>query len=572
MRLKSIFKPDFWDHEDVAAGPFKHLFNFRRIWKQTVFLTLTVTLTPLIFMAAIDYRVSRKAIESDIQLRTARLVSNTRRSVSFFLQERKSALAYVIEDTLLEDIMNPVRLAQILENLKRAFGGFIDLGVIDEQGIQRAYAGPFLLEGIDYSGEDWYRHVLQEGIYVSDVFLGVRQMPHFVIAIHCRCLTGRPYVLRATIDTDKFNHLFAELDLAGHGDAFLVNRSGILQTPSRIFGPVLNPIPLPVPPHSERSEVIDAVDPGKNPLVLGYAYIENTPFILMICKSKGELFQSWKKAQLEILMFLTVSVAAIIVVILWGTTYLVSQIYDADQKRVATLHQVEYSNKMASIGRLAAGVAHEINNPLAVINEKAGLIKDLFLLKENYAADEKLLALVDSILKSVERCGTITRRLLGFARHMGGPPALQTFNIKDVIGEVAGFFEKEASYRSIELRAEVPDDLPAVESDLGKVQQVLVNLLNNAFAAVSEGGHIAIRVRRRDGVLAIDVADDGCGIAEGDLKKIFEPFFTTKRSRGGTGLGLSITYGLVKELGGEIHVESQLGKGTTFTFTLPLVR
>ncbi|PIU30783.1 MAG: two-component sensor histidine kinase [Syntrophobacteraceae bacterium CG07_land_8_20_14_0_80_61_8] len=572
MQLMSIFKPKFWDYEDVAAGPFKHLFNFRRIWKQTVFLTLAVTLSPLIFMAAIDYRVSREAIDTDIQLRTARLVSNTRRSVTFFLEERKSALSHVTHDNLLEDIMSHERLADILEHLKHSFGGFTDLGAIDERGIQKAYAGPYQLEGVDYSQEQWYREVLERGSFVSDVFLGVRQTPHFVIAIRCHCPTGLPYVLRATIDTDKFNDLFAGLDVAGHGDVFIINRRGILQTASHTYGAVLDPVPLPVPPFSERSEVIDTADLDLNPTVIGYAYIEDTPFILMICKNKRELMLPWKATQLEILMFLTVSVVAILLVILWGASFLVSRIHDADQKRVATLHQVEYSNKMASIGRLAAGVAHEINNPLAVINEKAGLIKDLFLLKESYAADEKLLGLLDSIIKSVERCGAITRRLLGFARHMGGPPSIQRIEIKDVIHEVLGLLGKEASYRAIEVSVDVPDNLPGIESDLGKIQQVLINLLNNAFAAVSDGGHITVKVRKLDEYLAVAVVDDGCGIPEADRKRIFEPFFSTKTTRGGTGLGLSITYGLIKDLGGEVQVESELGQGTTFTVTLPLVR
>src|SRR4030042_5795064 len=114
--------------------------------------------------------------------------------------------------------------------------------------------------------------------------------------------------------------------------------------------------------------------------------------------------------------FLAASITIILVVILGVATYLVNKIYLADQKRLTTLHQVEYSNKMATIGRLAAGVAHEINNPLAVINEKAGLIKDLFSMREECARDEKLMNTIDSVIFSVERCATITRRLLSFMR------------------------------------------------------------------------------------------------------------------------------------------------------------
>ncbi|MFZ3048539.1 MAG: HAMP domain-containing sensor histidine kinase, partial [Desulfatirhabdiaceae bacterium] len=109
-------------------------------------------------------------------------------------------------------------------------------------------------------------------------------------------------------------------------------------------------------------------------------------------------------------------------------------------------------------------------------------------------------------------------------------------------------------------------------SDRGKLQQIFLNLVNNAFAAMKDGGNLSIQARLMadDHQVRVAVSDDGCGISEADLKRIFEPFFTTKSSSGGTGLGLSITYGLVRELGGDILVESIVGKGTTFTVTFPL--
>jgi signal transduction histidine kinase len=230
---------------------------------------------------------------------------------------------------------------------------------------------------------------------------------------------------------------------------------------------------------------------------------------------------------------------------------------------------MEYSDKMASIGRLAAGVAHEINNPLAIINEKAGLIHDMFVLKKQYAGDQKLIGLVESVQSSVERCGAVTRRLLSFARHMD--VEVQPIQFKELIEEVLGFLGKEAEYRGIKVNVGVWDQIPTVKSDRGKLQQILLNLFNNAFAAMADGGHLDIKVYRRSAEsLSVKVSDDGCGIRKADLKRIFEPFFSTKKTKGGTGLGLSITYGLVRELGGDINVESEVGKGTTFTITLPL--
>ena len=218
---------------------------------------------------------------------------------------------------------------------------------------------------------------------------------------------------------------------------------------------------------------------------------------------------------------------------------------------------------------LKARLPFQVSTPLAIINEKAGLIKDIFTYGQEYARDEKLSGLVDWILISVGRCGAITKRLLSFARHMH--VSIEPVHIKEVIDEVTGLLGKEAEYRGISIRVHVSDDVPAFESDRGKLQQIFLNLVNNAFAAMADGGRLDIKVSPQppDSIL-LQVTDDGCGIPPGDLKRIFEPFFSTKKKKGGTGLGLSITYGLVRELDGRISVQSEVGKGTSFTISLPI--
>jgi two-component system NtrC family sensor kinase len=569
MALWKTLKPEFWDYVDAAAGPFTPLFNFRRMWQLAVLLTVGVAVVPLVAITAVDYQVTQKSIESEIALRASRLASNTRRTISFFLEERRAALEYIVRDNSFERLNDPERLQAILNNLKSSFEGFTDLGVIDPLGYQRIYVGPYKLEGVDYGGQAWYREVLERGVYVSDVFLGFRQVPHLIIAVKHEVGSGTQFVLRATLDTEQFNHLISYPEVAGGGDAFLINRAGKLQTPSLSHGNVLDTISLPVPEPSPNTEVIESTDSRNQLNVVGYAYIEKTPFILMIVKNKKDLMKPWYTTRLQLMGFLAGSITIILAVILGVATYLVNKIYLADQRRITMLHQVEYSNKMVTIGRLAAGVAHEINNPLAIINEKAGLIKDLFSLRPDCARDEKLINTINAVIASVERCAKITRRLLGFMRNTG--VVTEGIDLKESIHEVLGFLNKEAEYRSFHISVHAEDDVPQITSDRGRLQEIFLNVINNSFAAMQDGGNLEITVRRaQENSVAVIIRDDGCGIPKADLERVFEPFFSTRTGKGGTGLGLSITSGLVQELGGQIRVESEVGKGTGFTILLPI--
>jgi two-component system, NtrC family, sensor kinase len=194
-------------------------------------------------------------------------------------------------------------------------------------------------------------------------------------------------------------------------------------------------------------------------------------------------------------------------------------------------------------------------------------MRDLIEFTPNFPDREKFLSLTDSIVQSVERCRAITHRLLGFARRMD--VQVEVLELNEVLREVMGFLEKEALHRNIDVRLQLAGDLPRIASDRGQLQQVFLNILNNAFQAVDDGGFVTITSWDRDfNTVGVSVQDNGKGMSEETLKHIFEPFFTTKKGSG-TGLGLSITYGIVKKLGGDIEVHSKEGQGTTFTVFLP---
>jgi len=569
VKFPWIKKPAFWDSSLQGPAAERPHFDFRRMWYRAVFLMLCAALLPFLTLAWFDYRISRQHIENEIVLRADRLLSNTKRTTSYFLDERQAALQFIAQDNSFAQLDDDRRLTRLLNGLSGTIGGFVDLGLFNAEGRQIRYIGPYALKDLDYSQEPWFQSVLVSGSYISDVYLGFREEPHMVIAVRRETEDGSFFVLRATLSTAWFNQQLAHVTEGGFGDSFLINHEGVIQTSSVFYGEVLKRFPLEVPPYEEDTRVLMTQDQWDRPIIMGYSYIPHSPFILLVIGQQEELLRPWLNTRYAVVSFLLVSGLLIMLVIPGVATKLVSDIYRADQERIVALREAAQANKLASLGRMAAGVAHEINNPLAIINEKAGLLWDLLAAQlEAGASREKILGLIDSIHRAVERCAGITRRLLSFARP--GEMRIQPVNLAEVIGEVLEFHTKEAEFRDIKVRVEVAADLPILASDRGKLQQIFHNLVSNAFAAMADGGHLHVTATRRDqDHLLITVTDDGHGIAEEDLKRIFEPFYTTKAKKGGTGLGLSVTYGLVQELHGQIRVESAVGIGTRFFITIP---
>jgi two-component system NtrC family sensor kinase len=231
--------------------------------------------------------------------------------------------------------------------------------------------------------------------------------------------------------------------------------------------------------------------------------------------------------------------------------------------------QLVEAEKLASLGRIAAGVAHEINNPLAIINEKAGLMQDVLQVSSDFEHKTTLLAQLEGITGSINRCRTITHRLLGFARRMD--VTIEPLNLNEAIRETIAFLNSDIYTKSARLDLNLAEDLPVIRSDKIQLEQVFLNLIKNAVDAINEGGEITVTTSRKDAeAVQVFISDNGPGIAKDKLKQIFEPFFTTKERGKGTGLGLFVSHAILRKLGGKILVQSETGKGTTFILDIPI--
>ena len=239
-------------------------------------------------------------------------------------------------------------------------------------------------------------------------------------------------------------------------------------------------------------------------------------------------------------------------------------IFDDITDRDELERRLVQADKLSSIGLLAAGVAHEVNTPLAVISTYAQM------LAKQISEDEQKSKLLDKIAKQTFRASEIVNSLLSFSRT--SPTEFVEVDVSKVIQETLNLVEHQLKKSGVEVKLDAPPMLPAVKGNAGKLQQVFLNLFLNARDAMEAGGTLAVHAWSEDGFARIDVADNGQGIAPEHLERIYDPFFTTKAARKGTGLGLSVTYGIVREHGGTIEVESRLGAGSRFRVELPLAR
>jgi len=233
-----------------------------------------------------------------------------------------------------------------------------------------------------------------------------------------------------------------------------------------------------------------------------------------------------------------------------------------EQLKLATRQQIGHSEKLASIGRLAAGVAHEINNPLTGVLTFAHLLRD----KENMEEQDK--QDLDLIINETTRAGEIVRGLLDFARER--PTARKPADLNDVVRQTMRLIRSQKQVEQITIKELLAENLPRANGDENQIQQVLLNLSLNACESMPGGGTLTISTSQRDGKVVVEVADTGCGIPREHLDQIFDPFFSTKPVGKGTGLGLSVSYGIIEQHGGKLEVESEEGRGTTFTIVLPV--
>lgn len=245
-----------------------------------------------------------------------------------------------------------------------------------------------------------------------------------------------------------------------------------------------------------------------------------------------------------------------------GQVGLIIERKEVEEERARLQEQLRHADRLATIGQLAAGVAHELNEPLGGILGFAQLARKAPNLPRQAEQD------MDKIVAATLYAREIVKKLLLFARQM--PPRKAPTNLNQVVNEVMTFFEGRCSKQGVELAQELAPDLPEITADRAQLSQVLVNLVVNALQAMPEGGKLTIRTVASDGNVTLTVRDTGVGMSAEVRSRIFVPFFTTKDINQGTGIGLAVVHGIVASHGGTITFESEVNRGATFIVTLPI--
>ena len=375
------------------------------------------------------------------------------------------------------------------------------------------------------------------GVYVSDVFLGFRKIPHFIIAVMVR-EKNQSWVLRATIDSDIIDNIVRGAWIGKKGDALIINRENVLQTTPRFGGKVMEP---PKAPDfaAATGTTVEEMDFRGETVLYATSIIKLKKWVLVISEAPTEQLTPLLQARFLAALIGLGGVLLIVIGAYFTTRAMMKELQRMDQKQAASDEMAIQSSKMAALGKMAAGIAHEINNPLAVIGEKAGWMKDLLGMDE-VAKSENFQELLDAVNKiefHVVRAKTVTHRLLGFARRM--EPMEERVNVNDILDESIDFLENDARYRNIDIQTNYAPDLPLTTTDQAQLQQVFLNIINNAIDAIGKDGEITINTRpiNQTNRISIEISDTGPGIPKEVLQKIFDPFFTTKEVGKGTGPG-----------------------------------
>ncbi len=548
--------------------------------RRMIFLGIVfVPLVPYLMALAIAYTFFINSLTNSSHNTMKRIVQNQARFIERYLDERRSDLALMLQTFSTEELSNPEILKKLFDRLQQETGAFVDLGLIDGTGKHVAYCGPHKLMDKNYADAEWFLATKKYGQYVSDVFLGFRGVPHFVVA---KASVGTdPLILRATIDSDAFSKVVESVRVGTTGEAFLLNGKGQYQTRHKGKWELLDFAPDSQsylgPVYGVQTFVQEASS-GKRYLA-AVASINKGRWKLVAQQETSDAFRDIYTAGIYILIVSAIGGVITVSLALFASNRIGNTLIEAEGEKDHLRDRLYRSVRLAELGEMTASFAHEINNPLQIMKSELTLLGLDLEDAEQHAAPlvgklkDDVHDSLDQIMLQIDRCSEITSSILRFGRK---EQAAETrVDLQELVQGIGSMVAKKAETRGIEFVRVVKPGTPAILGDASKLQQIFLNLLNNAIYAIVErhgntDGKLEFSAESGGpGWALVKIRDNGTGIPKEVLANIYTPFFTTKPPEKGTGLGLAVCYGLVESMGGTIDVTTREGEGTVFSILLP---
>jgi two-component system, NtrC family, sensor kinase len=551
--------------------------NLKRLRLVLVLSFGFLSIVPLFF---VGYKIKTEGAEMIKEKVFSHLLSVSDKSsyiIMEFLSERRSDLRMLSSLLSLQPDMDAARAADHFRLMKKKYNVYLGFMVADSDG-EVSYSDSRCFERESpVRGREWFVRARRGGEYMSDIFTveaDNRTVPVILAAVPVSGSDGTASrVLAACIDFSKIDISLSKTEIGITGEVYVVNKDGRFITSSRLGANILEdeiPINEKKDPLSQKG-VYELIDYRGERVLHAYNEISDNSWIVIAEQDKDEALSQINDLNTKIFIMGFMLVVLIIAVALFVSGRIVRFIEKAYNREKELEFQVIQKEKLAALGLFTAGLAHELNTPLA----NALLYTQMIAEDMDPRKDSGHLERLETIEEEIKHGSRIVRNFLEFSRHSRGER--QFTSVNDVIDKLITIAQPHCSSKGIKIVRELQKGIPPVKGEPSIIQEVITNVFANACDVMQQGGVLGIRTRYSTALkkVKIDVSDTGPGIPPDAIHRVFDPFFSTKEQGEGTGLGLFMSYEMVHKIGGTIRVissknQEKNSEGTVFTIELPV--